>query len=141
MVTHVSLLHVLRAQVQHSETGDALWVARARGDRGLCYALDYVVERKSVSDLVSSIKGGRYERQKYALRRCGLRRVMYLVEGTPEAEVQGVRGRPSFPYLHTPVDLRRVMYLVEGLREQEVQGLRRGLPCFAHLHVPNSTHD
>ncbi len=38
-------------------------------------------------------RGGRYDRQKYALRRCGLRRVMYLVEGTPEAEVQGVRAQ------------------------------------------------
>lgn len=85
-------MHPSRAapQVQHSETGDALWVARSRRSPFETYALDYVVERKGIKDLVESIKGGRYERQKYALRRCGLRRVMYLIEGTPEAEVAGV---------------------------------------------------
>ena len=49
-------LLAIYAQVQHSETGDALWVARARGDRALVYALDYVIERKSVKDLVGSIR-------------------------------------------------------------------------------------
>ena len=85
-------------QVQHSETGDALWVSLGRKGPAETYALDYVVERKGIKDLVESIRGGRYERQKYALRRCGLRRVMYLIEGTPEAEVAGV-GHTS-PPLH-----------------------------------------
>ena len=79
-------------QVRHSDTGDALWVARSKQSPGDVWALDYVVERKSVHDLVGSIKQGRYEKQKYVLRRCGLRRVMYLVEGLPEIEVQGVRA-------------------------------------------------
>ncbi len=81
--------------MRHSETGDALWVARSKASLGDIWALDYVVERKSVKDLVMSIKDhGRYEKQKYALRRCGLRRVMYLIEGNPDIEVQGVRGPP-----------------------------------------------
>ena len=79
------------AQVRHSDTGDALWVARSKTSPGEVWALDFVVERKGVHDLVGSIKQGRYEKQKYVLRRCGLRRVMYLVEGLPEIEVQGVR--------------------------------------------------
>lgn len=81
-----------RAQVRHSDTGDALWVARSKTSPGEVWALDFVVERKGVHDLVGSIKQGRYEKQKYVLRRCGLRRVMYLVEGLPEIEVQGVRA-------------------------------------------------
>ncbi len=44
------------AQVQHSETGDALWAARARANPAETYALDYVVERKGIADLVNSIK-------------------------------------------------------------------------------------
>lgn len=77
-------------QVRNSKTGDALWVARSKRNPGQVYALDYVVERKSVTDLVHSIKHGRYEKQKYVLRRCGLRRVMYLIEGNPDVAVQGV---------------------------------------------------
>ena len=65
-------------------------MARCKADPRVSYALDYVVERKSVKDLVGSIKSGRYERQKYVLQRCGLRKVMYLIEGNPDVEVQGV---------------------------------------------------
>ena len=61
-------------QSRTSQTGDALWVACSKRDPRISYALDYVVERKSVKDLVGSIKNGRYERQKYVLQRCGLRR-------------------------------------------------------------------
>ncbi len=78
--------------MRHSDTGDALWVARSIRSPGEVWALDFVVERKGVHDLVGSIKQGRYEKQKYVMRRCGLRRVMYLVEGLPEIEVQGVRA-------------------------------------------------
>ena len=77
-------------QNRTAQTGDALWVARSKADPRLSYALDYVVERKSIKDLVGSIKNGRYERQKYVLQRCGLRHVMYLIEGNPDVEVQGV---------------------------------------------------
>ncbi len=71
-----------------------MWIARAKaGAPPAEYALDYIVERKSVADVIASVKGGgRYEKQKYCLRRCGLRRLMYLIEGVPEAEVAGVRG-------------------------------------------------
>lgn len=47
------------------------------------YVLDYLLERKSVEDLYGSIKTVRYETQKYGMRRCGLRHLMYLVEGDP----------------------------------------------------------
>lgn len=63
------------------EAGDALWVAQRRDNLGLEYVLDFIVERKSVGDLESSIKDGRYSQQKYRLSRSGLSRVMYLVEG------------------------------------------------------------
>ncbi|BDA43201.1 probable crossover junction endonuclease MUS81 [Coccomyxa sp. Obi] len=80
----------INVDMRHSDTGDALWVARSKARPGDVWALDYVVERKSVHDLVGSIKNhGRYEKQKYALRRCGLRRIMYLLEGNPDIEVQG----------------------------------------------------
>ncbi|KAK9831459.1 hypothetical protein WJX81_007468 [Elliptochloris bilobata] len=76
---------------RQAEAGDAMWIARARlGAPRAEYVLDAIVERKSVADLLASVKGGRYEKQKYSLRRCGLRRLMYLIEGVPEAETAGV---------------------------------------------------
>jgi len=44
--------------------------------------LDWIVERKAAEDLVSSIRDGRYSRQKYRMAQCGLRLPMYLVEGS-----------------------------------------------------------
>ena len=51
--------------------------------------LDYIVERKNVADLFASIKNSRYSKQKYWMQRCGLRHLVYLVEGNPETVVGG----------------------------------------------------
>ncbi|KAL4424621.1 hypothetical protein ABPG77_002239 [Micractinium sp. CCAP 211/92] len=66
--------------------GDAIWVARSRRQPRDEYVLDQIVERKSTDDLVSSImsKENRYEKQKYYLKRCGLRQLYYLIEGNPD---------------------------------------------------------
>lgn len=45
--------------------------------------LDFLLERKAVDDLASSIKDGRYARQKAAMRATGLRRLMYVLKGEP----------------------------------------------------------
>ncbi len=44
------------------------------------YVLDYVLERKSIADLVSSITEGkqRYLHQKYFLNKCGIAHCIYL---------------------------------------------------------------
>jgi crossover junction endonuclease MUS81 len=65
--------------------GDALWVARCRRPPHADFCLDVVVERKRVDDLEASIKDRRYKSQKYWLKRCGLRRPIYLLEGDPNA--------------------------------------------------------
>ena len=90
---HPGSAWVLGAQTRHAVAGDAVWLARARsGAPRAEFVLDAIVERKSVADLLASVKGGRYEKQKYLLRRCGLRRLIYLIEGVPEAESAGVRS-------------------------------------------------
>ena len=53
------------------------------------WVLDYIVERKNVADLFGSIKSNRYEQQKYWMKRCGLRHLMYLVEGATGPDVEG----------------------------------------------------
>jgi crossover junction endonuclease MUS81 len=66
-------------EVAMLSVGDMLWVAK--NTRGEIKVLDYVVERKKVSDLVCSIKQVRFEEQKYRLKASGCHHVIYLVEG------------------------------------------------------------
>ncbi len=66
--------------------GDTLWIARRKSNPREEYVLDYIIERKGLEDLISSVKeSGRYHSQKYRLQQCGLRNMYYLVEGDIEA--------------------------------------------------------
>ena len=56
------------------------------------YVLDYILERKRVDDLHSSIKDRRYDKQKYNMQRCGLRHLVYLVEGDPDTLGDDIGG-------------------------------------------------
>lgn len=67
--------------------GDVVWVARSRTDARQMFVLDFIMERKGVSDLASSIKDHRYIQQKYWLKLCGLSRTFYLVEGDPDVDL------------------------------------------------------
>ncbi|KAI7889312.1 uncharacterized protein EV154DRAFT_467562 [Mucor mucedo] len=64
------------------DLGDVIWIARKIGNTNQNEELflDYVVERKRLDDLVSSIKDGRYTEQKTRLKRSGAEKVMYVVE-------------------------------------------------------------
>ncbi|RDA83083.1 hypothetical protein CP532_2559 [Ophiocordyceps camponoti-leonardi (nom. inval.)] len=70
------------------EVGDAQWVAKCRdpnvlsrhGAEGDEIALDWIVERKRLDDLINSIKDGRFHEQKFRLKRSGVNRVIYIVE-------------------------------------------------------------
>jgi crossover junction endonuclease MUS81 len=43
------------------DVGDSVWIAKSGNEE---YVLDYIVERKRMDDLVSSIKDGRFHEQK-----------------------------------------------------------------------------
>ncbi|KAI9800485.1 MAG: hypothetical protein M1825_004033 [Sarcosagium campestre] len=70
------------------ELGDAIWVAKCHdpaflsrhGEDGDEIVLDYIVERKRLDDLISSIKDGRFHEQKFRLRKSGLKNVIYIIE-------------------------------------------------------------
>ncbi|KAJ8255055.1 hypothetical protein GJAV_G00200440 [Gymnothorax javanicus] len=75
--------------IRKLNVGDFLWVARERlaplpgqlrPPAGKELVLDYVIERKRIDDLCGSIIDGRFREQKFRLKRCGLRRPIYLVE-------------------------------------------------------------
>jgi len=69
------------AEIRGLSIGDALWIAREKRRPHMEYVLNTIVERKGAEDLVQSIKSKRWEKQLWILRRCGLQRRLYLVEG------------------------------------------------------------
>ena len=60
--------------------GDFAWAVRSTN--GSEYITRHVAERKTASDLSSSLKDGRYREQKYRLARAQLSGIVYLVEGS-----------------------------------------------------------
>nr|GEZ91161.1 crossover junction endonuclease MUS81 [Tanacetum cinerariifolium] len=70
--------------VRRLPVGDGIWIARHK-QLGSEYVLDFIVERKNVDDLRSSIRDNRYREQKVRILRSGLKRLIYLVEGDPNA--------------------------------------------------------
>ena len=77
-------------EIKHLPVGDALWIARHK-ELDTEYVLDFIVERKNVDDFLGSIKDNRYKDQKLRLKKCGLRKLIYLVEG----DVNTVDGSES----------------------------------------------
>ncbi|CAL4959479.1 unnamed protein product [Urochloa decumbens] len=91
-----SIAHIIQSQihvpveVRKLPVGDGIWIARHRKDRTE-YVLDFIIERKEVSDLDGSIADNRYRDQKFRLKRCGLSKVIYLVEGDQSNALEGVK--------------------------------------------------
>ncbi|XP_039625051.1 crossover junction endonuclease MUS81 [Polypterus senegalus] len=81
--------------VRKLHVGDFLWVAREkvnfvpgqlRAPQPRELVLDYIVERKRMDDLCGSIIDGRFREQKFRLKRCGLKKPIYLVEDCGSAQ-------------------------------------------------------
>ncbi|XP_052895115.1 crossover junction endonuclease MUS81 [Anopheles moucheti] len=83
--------HSIEHEVRRLSVGDFAWIVR--DDSGKEFLLPYILERKRIDDLASSIKDGRFHEQKFRLKQCGLPNVIYLIEhlgnnrqvGVPEA--------------------------------------------------------
>lgn len=54
----------VRCETRQLPLGDMLWIARRRDDPTSEVLLGYIVERKTASDLASSIIDGRYARRR-----------------------------------------------------------------------------
>ncbi|KAI8379856.1 putative DNA repair protein Mus81 [Choanephora cucurbitarum] len=76
------------------DLGDAIWIARSKSNPPQELFLDYIVERKRLDDLVSSIKDGRFTEQKLRLKRSGAEKLIYVVEeyNRDEAERFGAQA-------------------------------------------------
>ncbi|XP_076950494.1 crossover junction endonuclease MUS81-like [Bidens hawaiensis] len=84
LLEHVQLHFKIPIEVRRLPVGDGIWIAR-RKHLGSEYVLDFIVERKNVDDLRSSIRDNRYREQKVRILRSGFKRFIYLVEGDPNA--------------------------------------------------------
>ncbi|KAF5805973.1 putative ERCC4 domain, restriction endonuclease type II [Helianthus annuus] len=84
LLEHVQLHFKIPIEVRRLPVGDGIWIARHK-TLGSEYVLDFIVERKNVDDLRSSIRDNRYREQKVRILRSGLKRFIYLVEGDPNA--------------------------------------------------------
>ncbi|CAH0752422.1 unnamed protein product [Diatraea saccharalis] len=62
------------------KVGDFTWIARHKVNKEQELVLPFIVERKRMDDLGHSIKDGRFHEQKFRLRKCGLKNVIYMVE-------------------------------------------------------------
>lgn len=72
------------------DLGDVIWIARPIGSTNQAEELflDYILERKRLDDLVSSIKDGRFIEQKTRLKRSGANKVIYVVENYNREEAE-----------------------------------------------------
>jgi len=73
----------VKMDVRKLQLGDFLWVARdksAFGGKPREVVLDFIVERKRMDDLAGSIIDGRFKEQKFRLKSCGLKHVIYMIE-------------------------------------------------------------
>lgn len=112
--------HGIEYEVRRLSVGDFLWIVR--DDNGEEFILPYIVERKRMDDLASSIKDGRFHEQKFRLKHCRLTNVVYLIEhlgnnrqvGVPEATLsQAVLNTfvQDFTVKYTENNHHTVLYL------------------------------
>ncbi|CAG2117387.1 unnamed protein product [Medioppia subpectinata] len=81
----------VRVEMRTLSVGDFAWIAKQRVDLGPNIAtinsrsrreliMDYVIERKRIDDLASSLKDRRWDEQKYRLINSGVRKPSYVIE-------------------------------------------------------------
>ncbi|KAF9914675.1 Crossover junction endonuclease mus81 [Lobosporangium transversale] len=97
------------------DIGDIIWIARLKTPSASSpseIVLDYILERKRMDDLVHSIKDGRFNEQKFRLRRSGLGHVIYLIEThkmgeTYDIGTDAIRTAMTSTQIHDGFFLRR----------------------------------
>ena len=77
--------HGVKSDIRKLHVGDFLWIAKHKTEKSKEYVLPYIIERKRLDDLSSSIKDGRFHEQKFRLKQCGIENVIYLIENYMKA--------------------------------------------------------
>ncbi|CAK9828356.1 Crossover junction endonuclease MUS81 [Anthophora retusa] len=66
-------------EIRHLKVGDFAWIARCKNTNKELI-LPYIIERKRIDDLSSSITDGRFHEQKFRLKQSGIKNLMYIIE-------------------------------------------------------------
>lgn len=118
IVENISTQFKIKIDVRRLPVGDAIWIARNKVI-GTEYVLDFIVERKNVEDLQSSIRDNRYRDQKLRLLRCGLKKLIYVIEGDPNAcaAAESIKTACFTTEILEGFDVQRTSGLGETLRK------------------------
>uniref|UniRef100_A0ACD5XFQ4 Uncharacterized protein n=1 Tax=Avena sativa TaxID=4498 RepID=A0ACD5XFQ4_AVESA len=79
---NISSMFYIPVKMKRLPVGDAIWIARHKV-RHMEYVLDFIVGKKNVGDLVGSIRDNRHKDQQLRMKKCGLKKLIYLIEGDP----------------------------------------------------------
>ncbi|KAL5708222.1 Crossover junction endonuclease mus81 [Ranunculus cassubicifolius] len=119
----------IQIEIRRLPVGDAIWIARHKQLEDE-YVLDFIVERKEVDDLRTSIRDNRYRDQKLRLLRCGLQKLIYVVEGDPNAS-------EAAESIKTACFTTEIL---EGFDVQRTSGLSDTLRKYGHLTLAITRH-
>ncbi|KAM2482660.1 hypothetical protein ACFX1W_040390 [Malus domestica] len=122
IIENVRTQFKIKIEVRRLPVGDGIWIARHKHLHSE-YVLDFIVERKKVDDLRCSIRDNRYRDQKLRLLRCGLKKLIYLVEGDPNCS-------EAAESIKTACFTTEIL---EGFDVQRTSGLADTLKKYVHL--------
>ncbi|XP_021822409.1 crossover junction endonuclease MUS81-like [Prunus avium] len=105
-------------KVRRLPVGDGIWIARHKHLENE-YVLDFIVERKKVDDLRCSIRDNRYRDQKLRLLRCGLKKLIYLLEGDPNCSeaAESIKTACFTTEILEGFDVQRTIGLADTLKK------------------------
>nr|POE81103.1 crossover junction endonuclease mus81 [Quercus suber] len=122
IIENICSQYKIKIEVRRLPVGDGIWIAHHKYLDSE-YVLDFIVERKKVDDLRSSIRDNRYKDQKLRLRRCGLKKLIYVVEGDPNSS-------EAAESIKTACFTTEIL---EGFDVQRTSGLADTLKKYGHL--------
>ncbi|KAG4164402.1 hypothetical protein ERO13_A13G013200v2 [Gossypium hirsutum] len=125
----------IKIDVRRLPIGDGIWIARHK-HLSSEYVLDFIVERKKVADLRSSIRDNRYKDQKLRLLRSGLKKLIFLVEGDPNTSeaAESIKTACFTTEILEGFDVQRTSGLLDTLRKYAY--LTRAIAQYYKLHLP-----
>lgn len=92
-MTNMLSEHGVRCEVRPLPCGDALFVAQYEHDIEIM--LDFLIERKTLSDFVASTHDGRVARQSFMMKQSQISRKVFVLEGEL-SENQDMRDKPEY---------------------------------------------
>ncbi|PQP97307.1 crossover junction endonuclease MUS81 [Prunus yedoensis var. nudiflora] len=118
IIENVRTQFKIKIEVRRLPVGDGIWIARHKYLESE-YVLDFIVERKKVDDLRCSIRDNRYRDQKLRLMRCGLKKLIYLLEGDPNCSeaAESIKTACFTTEILEGFDVQRTIGLADTLKK------------------------